>query len=148
MRWIAGLIVFATLGASGAALAASDSVFAIPNPQRPGAKAADCTTLPETLDGCTFHTAKDDVNHARLPAGEGVNWEVTGSEPGAMDIRRLADETGADGAPVQVFALTPTTPKDADLVVTFDRLQAASDGGAPHLVERRRASVMVHGLAE
>ncbi|MFC4256459.1 hypothetical protein GRI97_09970 [Altererythrobacter xixiisoli] len=140
-------LIAATGGVQAATAPALDApAFAIPNPQRPGAKAADCTTLTETEDGCTFHTAKDGVNQVQLPGGEGVEWVVRASDPQLLEIHRLADAAAADGAPQQIFTLVPTTAHDADVVVTFDRLESAA--GVRQLVERRRASVMVHATQE
>jgi hypothetical protein len=128
-------------GSAPAATAATPE-FAIPNPQRPGAKAPACNTLTETFDGCTFHTAKDDVNRAKLPTGEDANWVAHPSEAGIVTIREAAPEAGADGARYQIVEVVPTTPGDADITVTFDKLTGPH--GAQKVVERRRVSVMIH----
>lgn len=116
--------------------------FAIPNPQRPGAKAPACDTLVQTLDGCTFHTGKDKVNRAKLPAGEDANWVAHASEAGIVTIRDAAPEAGADGERYQIIEVVPTTPADADITVTFDKLTGAH--GEQKVIERRRVSVMIH----
>lgn len=148
MRPITGILagLLALIATTGSVRAADMPAFAIPNPQRPGARAADCSTLTQTEDGCTFHTAKDGVNRVQLPGGEGAEWIVTVSDPAVLEIRRLVDGTASDGTPQQIFTLVPTTAHDADVVVTFDRLQGAA--GDRQLVERRRASVMVHATHE
>lgn len=116
--------------------------FAIPNPQRPGAKATDCKTLIETTDGCVFHTAKDDVNQAKLPANEGEIWIAHPSEAGIVTIRNAAPESAANGARHQIIEVVPSTSGDADITVTFDKLTGMP--GAQKVVERRRVSVMIH----
>lgn len=111
--------------------------FAIPNPQRPGAKAAYCQSAPETADGCTFHTSKDQVNQAKLPADANSRWVASASEAGVVEIRQAADE----GA-YQVIEIVPRTASDADIIVTFDK--QTGEPGSLKIVERRRVSVMIH----
>lgn len=138
---IAALTGCAGQGSAPVATAAMPT-FAIPNPQRPGAKAPACDTLVQTLDGCTFHTGKDKVNRAKLPAAEGETWVAHASEPGIVEIRNAAPEAGADGAHLQVIEVIPTNPTDADIAVTFDKL--TGEKGAQKVVERRRVNVMIH----
>ena len=121
----------------------AEAAYAIPNPLRPGAKAAPCAKQGETPDGCTFHTKKDDVNRVRLPGSADATWTARASDGETIGIRKAADDTSADGALYQVFELVPGAAKDADIIVTFDKLTGAP--GALKVVERRRVSVMVHG---
>lgn len=148
MRWMLLPMITACVACTNAmpshSPAASDIAFAIPNPQRPGAKAPACPKLTETADGCTFHTNKDDVNRARLPAGDGASWIARTADSAVIEIRAAADETSTSGARYQVIELVPTTPGDADIAVTFDKL--TGEPGARKVVERRRVNVMIHAV--
>jgi hypothetical protein len=137
------LLSAATLVGSVSAATAAEPVFAIPNPQRPGAKAQVCNPKVEAVDGCVFHTKLAEVNRALLPVAAGEHWTAKTDEPGVIAIRNADEATTADGAKRQVFEIVPNTPKDADAVVTFERLSAEQDG-ALKLIERRRVSVMIH----
>lgn len=142
MRWIVLLVTAIASGAPVHAAPQPAVTYAIPNPQRPGAKAADCNTLPETFDGCTFHTTNDEVNRARLPAGPGELWVARASEPALIVLRPLDDDRSKPAPRKQIIELTPVTRADADISVTFDRI--AGQPGARRLVESRRVNVMIH----
>lgn len=141
------VIVALVAGCAGASAQgtpnSANPAYAIPNPLRPGAKATPCAKQGETPDGCTFHTKKDDVNRVRLPGSPDATWTARASEGEMVAIRKATDDAAADGARYQVFELVPGATKDADIVVTFDKLTGAP--GALKVVERRRVSVMVHG---
>lgn len=140
MRFVilAAIVGLAGCSAQGQTPVAAAPEYAIPNPQRPGAKAPDCKTLIETTDGCVFHTNKDDVNPAKLPASAGSVWVAHPSEQGIVTIREAANDSSGH----QVIEIVPTTPKDADITVTLDRL--IGQPGAQKVVERRRVTVMIH----
>ena len=146
MRLVLLSAIAALAGCVGQASAPAPTIampeFAIPNPQRPGAKAPDCKTLIQTTDGCVFHTAKDDVNRAKLPASPGATWVAHPSEENVVVIREAANEPSPDGATYQVLEIVPSTSGDADITVTFDKLTGTP--GAQKVVERRRVSVMIH----
>lgn len=146
MRLVLLVVVAALAGCAGQgstpAATAAMPEFAIPNPQRPGAKAPDCKTLTQTLDGCTFHTAKDDVNSAKLPAADGETWVAHASEAGIVQIREAAPEVAADGKGLQVINIVPSAPGDHDIAVTFDKLTGKP--GTQKVIERRRVNVMIH----
>lgn len=148
MRWMLLSVVAGLAGCATTSLpqtaSAPEAAFAIPNPQRPGAKAPSCPKLPETADGCTFHTNKDDVNRARLPAAAGDAWVAQTNDADLVEIRAAADETSPDGTRYQVIEIVPTTPSDADIAVTFDKLTGSP--GALKIVERRRVSLMIHAV--
>src|SRR5262245_14307927 len=119
-----------------------DAKYAIPNPQRPGAKAPDCRKLIETADGCTFHTRKNEVNLARLPTEADAVWTAKTTDTELIDVRKTEDVTTSDGGRRQVFELVPSTSQNADVVVTFDKV--AGSIGDPRVIERRRVNVMIH----
>ncbi|RYG31315.1 MAG: hypothetical protein EON93_13200 [Burkholderiales bacterium] len=145
MRLVILSVVAALAGCAAPAMPVTQTAmpeFAIPNPQRPGAKATDCKTLIETTDGCVFHTAKDDINRAKLSASADATWVAHPSAEGIVTIREVASEPASDGKTYQIVEVVPTTPGDADITVTFDKLTGAA--GAQKVVERRRVSVMIH----
>jgi len=114
------------------------ATYAIANPQRPGAKAPDCTTLAETPDGCTFHNEHGITQHAVLPVVAGEYWIATPGDARELRVRTLP----ADGTALQRIQFTPQVLGNADATLTFDRIRDA--GGRRTLVERRRVSVMIH----
>lgn len=138
---------FVSLFAVGA-LAAAPATFAlqaqegatygIANPQRPGAKAPDCTTLAETLDGCTFHNEHGATQQARLPVSAGDSWVATAGDAGELRVRVLP----AEGESLQIIQFTPQVHANADATLAFDRIRDVR--GVRTVVERRRVSVMIH----
>jgi len=113
--------------------------YGIANPHRPGAKAPDCTTLEETLDGCTFHNEHGATQQAKLPVTAGDSWIATPGDPGELRLGSVSTES----AQVQVISFTPQVHGDADATLTFDRVREVD--GTRTVVERRRVSVMIHG---
>lgn len=114
------------------------ATYAIANPQRPGAKAPDCTTLAETLDGCTFHNEHGITQQAKLPVAAGETWIATPGDAHELRVRVLP----RDAVGMQIIEFTPQVHGNADATLTFDRIHDAA--GTRTLVERRRVSVMIH----
>ncbi len=137
----ASVFAAAALAASplaSALQAPEGATYAIANPQRPGAKAPDCTTLAETLDGCTFHNEHGVTQQATLPVAAGETWIATPGDAHELRVRSLP----VDGAGMQIIQFTPQVHGNADATLTFDRIHDAA--GTRTLVERRRVSVMIH----
>ncbi len=122
--------------------ASPEVAYAIPNPQRPGAKAPSCPKSGETLDGCTFHVVSMALSQARLSASPDATWTATAADAGKVNIAKAADATTPDGTQYQVFEFVPSTREDIDTIITFDKL--AGSPGALKVVERRRVTVMIH----
>lgn len=127
--------------APAAALQAPDGVaYAIANPQRPGAKAPDCTTLDETRDGCTFNE-HGVTQHALLPLVDGEHWTAHAGDADEVRVQ-VMPPVHQDDRRLQRIAFTPQVHRDADTTLTFDRIRGS--GSSAQLVERRRVSVMIH----
>ncbi|GEM_PF-1345219 len=138
------VVFIAALAASAPAVAlhAPDgAAYAIANPQRPGAKAPDCTTLDETRDGCTFHNEHGVTQHALLPLADGERWTARAGDADELRVQ-VMPPAQQDGRRLQRIAFTPQVHRDADTTLTFDRIRGS--GSSAQLVERRRVSVMIH----
>lgn len=141
LSFIAVFAGCASLGSSQSP-ASPEAAFAIPNPERPGAKAPSCPGSGETQDGCTFHVVNGAASRARLSAGPDATWIATAADATKIEFRNAADETAPGGARYQVFEFVPTTRQDVDTTITFDKLTGSP--GAQKVVERRRVTVMSH----
>ena len=67
--------------------AAAEGSYAIPNPQRPGAKAPYCAAQPETADGCTFHSVAGGTSNAQPLTAPGETWVAKTSDGATIRIQ-------------------------------------------------------------
>lgn len=122
--------------------AVAEGSYAIPNPQRPGAKAPYCESQPETADGCTFHSVAGGTYNARLLTAPGETWVAKTSDGETIRIEPLQQAEVDNGKRYQIIQLAPNPRRNADETVTFDKL--TGEGAASKVIERRRITVMIH----
>jgi hypothetical protein len=143
-------MTFATLAilaasALGSSIASESPNAPNSNASRPGAGAPNCAKLHETLDGCVFHTRKDQIDIVRLPMVPGMTWTATPSDAVLVEIREAPVETLPDGSRQQSMHVVPRTSADADVILKLEKRRVGESSAAS--VETRNINLMIHAIS-